>query len=220
MDGRAFQLCVRRSLRVDIFPEDHYSRELLCAVNVFGDEALSAMKEGGVVQRHNELNKVIANEARDASLGMSVDTQTLALSRNETYRPDILLAMPLPGITTRPTALDLVVTNPFAKTEINRAAKEPLSAASRGHERKLRENEDRLGKAGFDFLPMAFETTGGHMPTVATVMHYILGQKALIMDLPFGEITSNFWQRFSVTLQRMQATMLVRAFNAPDHEED
>jgi hypothetical protein len=218
MDGHAFQLCACRSLRVPLYPPRHYSSLLFCDVNPFGDEALSAMKEGGVVQRHNELNKVIAREARHALLGASVDDQAIPLPNNETYRPDILFSMPFPGLTTRPTALDLVVTSNFAKTEIKRAAKEPLSAARSGHERKLRENSDRLDKVGFDFLPMALETTGGHMPTVVSVMHHILGQKAIVKDLPFGELTSAFWQRFSVTQQKTQATMLMRAFNVPDTE--
>jgi len=170
----------------------------------FGDHALICMKRGNVVHRHNDAYAVFVTEARRAFISTKVE-KTLQLSPDDSYKADIFLTNGIPGLSTRGTALDFTITTNFNKTMVKRSAKTELAAAVSGEERKDNELKDLLEKAGYDFIPLAFEATGGHSPTVLPVAHYFISQRALMTNTPFTELAVNFWQRLSVTIQKANA---------------
>src|SRR5690606_28424424 len=121
---------------------------------------------------------------------VSVQTEReLIFPDKTTWKADLLILKGIPGLTSLPTALDLTVTCNFNKTTINRSAKEPLAAAMSGEARKMKEFDRKVKEIGYEFVPLAFETTEGHSPTVAPVAHYLIAQKALMKNIPFGEVS-------------------------------
>ena len=160
------------------------------------------------MQRHNAIVRVFLDEARAGALTVKHEN-VLQLGLDQTYKADLVLMEPIPGFTALPTALDATVSNPFAQSLVRKAAATPLAAAEDGNARKKAENDARLLKAGFSFIPLAFEATGGHAPEVETVVHYLAERKAAVTGLPFSQLTALIWQRLAVTLQHNNALMIL-----------
>ncbi len=223
MDPEVFQTAALFSIGSEFLTE-----ERLCPVcekvymDTHADHALICMNEGTVVKRHNDLYNVFVKEAREAFIGLGVEKK-INIDERKTYTADILLSHGIPGLTNRRTALDLTITCNFNKTMIKRSAKEELAAAMAGETRKEKEQKSDLEKLGYDFIPLAFEATGGHSPTVAPIAHYFLSQKAIMTGIPFEELAHRFWQRLAVSLQRSNASAILerqkRSLPLPQNEE-
>ncbi len=205
LDHVNFEFLVRRSLRVQIIPTP-----IMCpncckhVINIFGDHALHCAPGGHLVFRHNDAYRLVVVETRAGSIGCSVEAK-MNLSAQESYRPDFTLSEPIPGLTTKATAVDFTVTNPFAKSVIKRASNQPLKAAQLGRDRKVKENTTRMSSKGFDFLALAFEATGGCTSESEKCIDYILSQKSLVHNLDFSEVAAEFWQSLSICMQRSNA---------------
>lgn len=87
-----------------------------------------------------------------------------------------------------------------------KAAKNDLASAQSGDDRKMKDHFTDLDNRGIDFIPLAFEATGGHCPEVKNIAHYFISQHALMTGIPFGELSVNFWTRLSLSIQRSIAT--------------
>ena len=185
-----------------------------------GDHALICMPLGDVVHRHNDIYRVLITEARMAMIGLNVE-HTILKSTRTSYRADFLFAQGVPGLSNNPTAFDVVVTCPLNKTLIKGASKRPLAAALAAEKRKYKEQKQDLEKLGYDFIPLPFETTGGHTDLVATLVHYLAQQKAVMAGIPFAENVTRLWQLLSVTLQRSNAFAIKRRLSEqmPQGEE-
>ena len=205
MDPALFQIAARFSIGTKQMEEDLCPRCKRVTMDPYGDHALICMKEGNVVHRHNDAYNEFVTEARNGGISLTVEKQ-IQISEKDTYKADILLTSGIPGLTTRSTALDLTITTNFNKTMVKRSAKTDLAAALNGEDRKDKELRLLLDQAGVDFIPLAFEATGGHSATVEPVAHYFLRQHALYSSTPFAELAVNFWQRLSVTIQKANAT--------------
>ena len=72
------------------------------------------------------------------------------------------------------------------------------------------EQRQNCKAAGFDFVPLAFEATGGHSKKVDQVAHYLLQQKQIYLGVPFEESTPRFWQLISVTVWSSNAFAITR----------
>ena len=207
MAPEIFQTAALFSVGAELMPEE------LCPVckkvylDPYGDHPLICMKEGGVVHRHNDAYRVFVTEARRGFIPLSVETK-IQVTSDETYTADILLPYGIPGYSSRPTALDLTITTNFNATMVKKAAKTYLAAALSGKTRKENEHEKDLDALGIDFFPLAFESTGGHSPDVAPIAHYFIAQNALMTGIPFAELSTNFWQRLSVSIQKSNATAI------------
>jgi len=163
--------------------------------------AYNCKKTGDVVQRHDAIRDLFLAEAHLAGVPTSREF-TLQL-KDKTYRPDFLLPQGVPGLTPSLTAFDVVVHNNFADTQIERSSREDLSAAKAGEAYK---EHKFIHKIDVEFIPIALEVTGGHVKGIEPLVHYLMRQKALVTGLSFAELTSRFWQRLSVTLQRHLGT--------------
>ena len=162
-----------------------------------------------MVHRHNDIYAVLVAEARQGCISISIE-QKIDKTQTSTYRSDFLLTRGIPGYTQRATQADLVVTCPFNKTSVRAAAKYDLNTALDAEDRKNREQKDDLNALDFDFLPLAFESTGGHTEAVEVLVNYICQQKAIMTNVPFAEHSTRLWQLLSVTLQRANAVALHR----------
>jgi hypothetical protein len=214
-DVMDFQIQVRRSLRVPIIPTP-----ILCpkckthVMNVYGDHAVHCPSEGVLVARHNGTSHKVVLPLRAGLIGAIVETKVI-LSETESYRPDITLSEPIPGLTQRKTAMDITIANPFASYMIKRTSKGPLVAALNGTKRKVKENKERLDSKGYDFLALSFEATGGCTEETEQCLLYILSQKAIVHNLQFSEVCSEFWQSLSCFMQRANARAIRERVNQP-----
>ena len=221
MNPVEFRFCVRRSLRVLIFPQaflcpEHKQGERF-DINVFGDHCLHCMPGGGVVHRHDDTYREFVRSSRQALLSCSTEvTETFA--NGSTYRADIVMTQPIPGLTTQKVALDFTLTNNFAPTYFNQAAKTSGYAIDKGIERKLKEvNVEELKLKGYDFKILSFESTGGCNADTEKLVNYILSENALVHNKPFSELVSEFWTVISVLIQRSNAQMICKRL--PQNEQ-
>jgi hypothetical protein len=201
MEGAVFQNCANLSIGADVFSDSSLCP--CCAKKTLdskGAHALTCMSTGDVVHRHHALRDIFVAETQLAGVAVSKEL-TLQLTSKMTYRPDFLFSQPIPGYTKHITAFDVVVQNNFAKYLIGKCASEPLAAAKAAEGRKDKERDDELRALGVDFIPVAFEVTGGHTTSIDPVVNYLMRQKALLTGEPFADHLAHFWQLISVTLQ-------------------
>jgi hypothetical protein len=208
MAPETFQTAALFSVGAPILPEERCPVCKVEDLDVYGDHALICMKEGGVVHRHNDAYRVFVEEARTGCIPLNVERE-IPITAKTTYKADILLPYGIPGLSSRRTALDLTITTNFNNTMVKKAAKSDLAAALSGEKRKEYDHEKDLNEVGYDFIPLAFEATGGHSPELLPIVHYFVAQKALMTGVPFTELSVNFWQRLSVGLQKSNATAIL-----------
>jgi len=214
MDGRDFQLVVRRALRVEIF-----TSPLKCdcghVIDSFGDHCLHCMLHGGVVQRHNDAYRLIAGLARDAYHSVEIES-TKTFPDGSTYRPDLVMTKPIPGLTLRKTACDLTITNGFAPYLVDITSKRPGEAIEQGIKRKIRNVDvDALDKQGYDFLPFSFEETGGFDSKTERFCFYLLNEKAKLRNRVLSEVCAEFWQSLSLSIHRSNSHMIRNKLSVP-----
>lgn len=181
------------------------------SLDPYGDHALICMPMGDVVHRHNDIYRVLITEARLGMISLSVE-DTILKTAKSTYRADFLIPTGIPRISDRPTAFDVVVTCPLNQTLVKRAAANDLASADAAEKRKYKEQKEDLEKLGYGFVPVPFETTGGHTALVATLVHYLAQQKAIMTGIPFAENVTRLWELLSVTLQRANAFAIKRRY--------
>ena len=70
---------------------------------------------------------------------------------------------------------------------VKSAAKSDFAAALSGENPKEAEHEANLNKVGIDFIPLAFEATGGHSSMVTPIAHYFIAQNSLMHGVPFPD---------------------------------
>ena len=169
------------------------------------------MTTGDVVHRHNDLYRHFVAEGRAAMISLSIETPILK-SAEDSYRPDIILSRGIPGYSDKPLGLDLTVTCPLNKTLIQTASKQELYAACKAAALKDRLQKDDLDNLGYSFMPLAFETTGGHTEEVTTLVHYIAKEKQLMTGIPFSENVTRLWELLSTTLQRANAFAIKKRY--------
>jgi hypothetical protein len=148
---------------------------------------------------------------RKGGLGVSVE-QTVRYPDQSTYRPDFTLVAGIPGYTANITHCDLTVSCPFNKTVVKMAAKRDLVTAHRAEQRKNDEQKDELEALQYDFLPLAFESTGGHCEKVEVLVKYIAERKAVLTGIPFNEVFDLLWHEISHTLQKANANAIHSRF--------
>ena len=193
-------------------------------VDIHGDHCLLCLWFGAVVHRHDDLVRLIHLLARagfvDATREHKVDFKDDA-GKTRTWKADLWFPRPIPGVSTRPTALDITVTSEFGHTIVKACGKAPGKAASYGEKRKNDVFLKPLSDAGIDFVPIAFEVSGGLAPSASPLISYLLQQKALVTNTPYSEVAAEFWQSLSLTLQRANAYMIAdRTGPLPDIATD
>ncbi len=210
LPGHLLRLLALRSVGATVFQPN-----LLCpnchevVLDRYGDHALICMDGGDVVHRHGDMCGVLIAGLRRGLVGLDVE-KTLDKTEQGTYRPDFSITHGIPGFTNRATHCDVTISDPFAKTVVKLASKKDLVTARRAEARKNKEQKDDLEALEYDFLPLAFETTGGHCENMEVLATYIAQQQALMTNTPFEETHAHLWYSLSIALQRANANALHR----------
>jgi len=101
-------------------------------------------------------------------------------------------------------ALDIGFVNPQAMVHLKEGAKETLGAAKdyTATKRNKDGTDDLCARAGVDYQPIVWETTGGLAPEAADTLRSLNRLVAVNTNTPLGEVARRFWQRVSVDLQK------------------
>ena len=108
-------------------------------------------------------------------------------------------------------AFDIVITSPLQSKFLFKSASESKcnAAIEAAEYRKDSHSLAICEEQGFDFTPLAFDTFGGYGKTVATVMNRLIIGAADKTGVRRATIASQFRQRISLAIQRVNANMLV-----------
>jgi len=115
-----------------------------------------------------------------------------------------------------PAALDFAITAPQRQGMVERAAKEPLAAASeycdtkRSHEG----TEAECAAAGVAFLPMVAETTGAWATESLSVLRQLAKAVASRQGRVASTVSKEMLQGLSVTIRRANARAHLRRFSS------
>ena len=108
-----------------------------------------------------------------------------------------------------PAAVDVTLTCPLQSTLINRAAGEVGYACKMAEGQKLAASIELCQQSGFEFIPLALETSGG-FGTSATSFLTVLAERCADNNLPDRAAEKlQLFQRINVAVHRSNANMVL-----------
>ena len=145
--------------------------------------------------------------------GMSASTEDRSIPGRQLRPGDVCIRN---WDNNRDLALDVVISSPLQlKFLFDSSTEERRDAAITAAEsRKDRKSLDVCAQNGFDFAPLAFDTFGGCSDTVRDIMSRLITCAADRCGMPRALIATQFRQRISLAIQRINASMLLS--RAPD----
>ena len=137
---------------------------------------------------------------------MSPVLEAKGLSESSRRRPgDIFIPIWAHG---SPAAVDVTLTCPLQSTLINRAAEEVGYVCKLAEERKLAASAELCQQSGFEFIPLALETSGG-FGTSATSFLTLLSERCADNNLRDRAAEKRqLFQRINVAVHRSNANMV------------
>ena len=198
-----FRITLCRQLRVPIFDETRAC--IACntsLMDTFGDHALRCSSSSDRTSRHNDTRDLVFHACRSA--GLSTVPESRGLSESSRRRPGDIF---IPNWS--PAALDVTLTCPLQSTLINRAAEEVGYACKLAEERKLAASTELCQQSGFEFIPLALETSGG-FGTSATSFLTLLAERCADNNLRDRAAEKRqLFQRINVAVHRSNANMVL-----------
>jgi hypothetical protein len=169
-------------------------------LDIFGDHALCCKFGPSRVFRHNHLRDILGHAAKGAGLSAVVIEQKNQITGSNKKPGDITVQQYHRGFSS--TAFDVTVTHPLQKKFIEVATGVAGWAAQEAHDKKLQKHLEDCKNDGLQFVPLAWESTGGATETVhATLMKWT----ALEADrggYPLAVIRQTLFAQVSCCLQR------------------
>ena len=109
-------------------------------------------------------------------------------------------------------ALDIGFVNPQAAGHLVAGAGSQHGAANEYTTTKRNKDatDDLCERAGVDFQPIVWETTGGVAPEADATLRSVNRLVAVNTNTPLGEVARRFWQRVSVDLQKANHRAFVK----------
>ena len=166
--------------------ETFFSKFSLCAVRKLDifvgakcfSEAHQISSSSDRISRHYDTRDLVFLACRSAALSPVLEAK--GLSESNRRRPgDIFIPNWAHG---SPAAVDVTLTCRLQSAIINRAAEEVGYACKLAEERKLDASVEPCQQSGFEFIPLALETSGG-FGTSATSFLTVLAERCADNDL-------------------------------------
>ena len=157
------------------------------------------------ISRHNDSRDLVFHACRSA--GLSPVSEAKGLSEFSCRRPgDIFIPN---WAHESPAAVDVTLTCPLQSTLINRAAEVVGYACKLAEERKLAASVELCQQSGFEFIPLALETSCG-FGTSSTSFLTVLAERCADNNLR-DRAAENFqlFQRINVAVHRSNANMVL-----------
>ena len=170
------------------------------ALDIYGDHALCCHFGTSRVFRHNHLRDILGHAARGAGLSAVVIEKKNQITGSSKKPGDITVQQYHRGFAS--TAFDVTVTHPLQKKSIDIAMSEAGVAAGDAHDNKLKKHLEDCKKEGLEFVPLAWESTGGATETVHKTIGKWTGLEAERGGYPLATIRQNLYAQVSCCLQR------------------
>jgi hypothetical protein len=171
------------------------------ALDVFGDHALCCHFGTSRVFRHNNLRDILGHAAKGAGLSAVVIEKKHQLAESKKKPGDITVQQYHHGFWS--SAFDVTVAHPLQKKLIEVAASEAGVAAQEAHDRKLQKALQDCKDEGLQFVPLAWESTGGATETVHETIRKWTDLEAnrggypvtIIRQTLYSQVSCCFWRR-------------------------
>jgi hypothetical protein len=175
-------------------------------LDVFGDHALCCHYGTSRVFRHNNLRDILGHAAKGAGLAAVVIEKKNQITGSNQKPGDITVQQYHRGFSS--TAF-VTVTHPLQKNLIEVANDEAGVAAQVAHDNKLKKALKVCEDEGLQFVPLAWESTGGATETVHQTLGKWTGLEASRGGYPVAMIRQTLYAQVSCCLQRHLAQALI-----------
>jgi len=176
-------------------------------LDVFGDHALCCHYGTSRVFRHNNLRDILGHAARGAGLAAVVIEKKNQITGSNQKPGDITVQQYHRGFSS--TAFDVTVTHPLQKNYIEVANDEAGVAAQAAHDNKLKKALKACEEEGLQFVPLAWESTGGATETVHKTLGKWMGLENSRGGYPLDIIRRTLYAQISCCLQRHLAQAVI-----------
>ena len=200
-----FVPCLKYRLGVPVYAADSTCPSCSAPSDKMGDHALGCAKHGERIARHDQLRDVLYEAASSASLAPVREERHL-LPGTAARPGDLLIRRWSDG---RDAAIDVTVTGPLARSNVEAAAAEAGSALDKAFKRKVQGAAQACQQQGLAFLPVAIETLGGFHKAAVEQVKRIGTALARHQGSDEQVATRQLFQRMSLTLMRGNAAMLM-----------
>jgi hypothetical protein len=138
------------------------------AMDVYGDHAICCNHGTSRVFRHNNLRDILAHAAKAAGLSAVAVEKKNQIAGSKRKPGDITVQQYHRGFST--SAFDVTVAHPLQKKHIEVAMSDAGVVAQAAHDRKLQKSLEVCREEGIQFVPLAWESTGGATESVHEVV--------------------------------------------------
>jgi hypothetical protein len=176
-------------------------------MDVFGDHALGCRHGPSLVFRHNNVRDILGHAARGAGLAAVVLEKKNLVTGSKSKPGDITVQQYHRGFTS--TAFDVTISHPLQLKYISTAMEEGGLAANEAHDRKLQKHLPNCEKEGIQFVPLAWESTGGATETVHETVRRWTEMEAARGGYPAAVIRQTLYGQISCCLQRHLAQAVI-----------
>jgi ubiquitin carboxyl-terminal hydrolase 44/49 len=176
-------------------------------LDVFGDHALCCHFGTSRLFRHNHVRDILGHSAKAAGLSAVVIEKKNQITGSKKKPGDITVQQYHRGFSS--TAFDVTVAHPLQKKHIDVALGEAGVAAQEAHDRKLQKALSECKEEGLEFVPLAWESTGGATETVHETIRHWTNLESARGGYPVATIRQNLYSQVSCCLQRHLAQAVI-----------
>ena len=212
MEGRAFSLACKYRLGLPVYQADGPCGACGKPSDKMGDHAIAACAIGGERnRRHDLLRDRIFDTAAAAVLAPQKEASGLCEDHPDRRPGDILLHGWELSHGKPTTAFDVTVVSPLCS--VNATVADPLDALTKAHDRKHAKYNPLANPPTLSpdvhLVPLPVTTFGAWSDDASTHLRKFAAFQATNKGLDHASTVRFFFQRLAITLQRMNAQMLI-----------
>ena len=192
-------------------------------MDIWGDHALSCKSGGGVVHRHNTIQRVLLGFCADAGMEPLKELSDYRLHAKDRIG-DLVLPYEDHG---RELLVNVTCWNPLYSPRLNMSSVSPLHTVKMAHKDKTdKRNLDDDNRIDTQFgrlkyMPFAVDTFGGRTSQANDLLRRIAQELAVKQAKPFSECFALVKMRVSIAIQvGVAVCLLIRNIDARLHQED
>ena len=171
------------------------------------------MKDGAVIKRHNVVRDLYFDTAHEGLVECKRENTLKLLNGDlDSYRADLTFDNPIPGLTSKRTALDFTFHNANAQSYQKTAEKQQGALALLREKEKINNFKNALSNNKWDFLPMGLEAMGYCSENCKDVAYYLIARKSIQKGVPFAETASEFWHRLSFRIHQQVSRNILNRY--------
>jgi hypothetical protein len=205
--------CFRLGLQLPIISKN---TRCICAkaplIGNMGQHLHTCPIGGERLEKHNAIVKEFCALSVCAGIGVKDKFLNVLAVSDSQKRPDIKFIAPKFNKfnnLARDVLGDVNITHPCNLSSVGDSSKKALAAAKKGASNKNSKYVDLCQKAGFDFIPLIFETFGAIHQDAFDVIVELATKHSMFSRIPKGVCIQYWFARFSVSLQVHNARMFI-----------